>query len=162
LLAQTEPRERKNGMNSVLPRSNLGGARQLVRNHEQTGTLAPSENGRLPPVVAHQLAIAQKSLIDPSGSPDSVTYRIERGRSSRSGPVRSLPIQRSAAGSSQRGRVCSRPEPAGLASGSVGLGLGRGRENSGQVDVGGQPGFLGARRRVAASALSADLWAGWG
>src|SRR5208337_1978843 len=52
-------RNGKNGMNSVLQRSNLGGARQLVRNHEQTGALAPSENGRLPPVLAHQLASAQ-------------------------------------------------------------------------------------------------------
>ena len=43
-------------MNSVLRRSNLGGARQLVCNHEQTGAVAPSENGRLPPVLAHQLA----------------------------------------------------------------------------------------------------------
>jgi hypothetical protein len=64
----------KNGMNSVLPRSNLAGARQLVRNHEQTGTVAPSENGRLPPVLAHQLARAQKSLICPKRSPGSVTY----------------------------------------------------------------------------------------
>ena len=31
---------------------------------------------------------------------------IERGRSSRSGPVRSLPIRLSVSGSSQRGRVC--------------------------------------------------------
>src|SRR5271157_4363098 len=36
---------------------------------------------------------------------------------------------------------------------------GVGRENSGEMDVGGQPGFPGARRWVAASALSADLWA---
>ena len=64
----------KNGMNSVLPRSNLAGARQLVRNHEQTGAVAPSENGRLPPVLAHQLARAQKSLICPKRSPGSVTY----------------------------------------------------------------------------------------
>src|SRR5271157_3044578 len=64
----------KNGMNSVLPRSNLAGARQLVRNHEQTGTVAPSENGRLPPVLAHQLARAQKSLICPKRSSGSVTY----------------------------------------------------------------------------------------
>ena len=42
----------------IRPRE-LGGARQLVRNHEQTGTLAPSENARLPPVLAHQLASAQ-------------------------------------------------------------------------------------------------------
>src|SRR5208337_2013846 len=60
LLAETEPTERKNGMNSVLRRSNLGGARQLVHNHEQTGTVAPSENGRLPPVLAHQLASAHE------------------------------------------------------------------------------------------------------
>jgi hypothetical protein len=39
---------------------------------------------------------------------------------------------------------------------------GLGRENGGQVDIGGQPGFLGVRRRVTASARSADLWAGWG
>ena len=64
----------KNGMNSVLPRSNLAGARQLVRNHEQTGVVEPSENGRLPPVLAHQLARAQKSLICPKRSPGSVTY----------------------------------------------------------------------------------------
>src|SRR5271166_5139156 len=51
----------KNGMNSVLRRSHLGGARQLVCNHEQTGAVAPSENGRLPPVLAHQLAGARKS-----------------------------------------------------------------------------------------------------
>ena len=49
-------------------------ARQLVRNHEQPGTAAPSANGRLPPVLAHQLASAHKSLIFPTGSPDSVTY----------------------------------------------------------------------------------------
>ena len=60
-------------------------------------------------------------------------------------------------------------------------GRGAGREESGQRsgdteceerdvtphasrpnDVGGQPGFPGAGRWVAASALSADLWAGWG
>ena len=64
----------KNGMNSVLPRSYLGGACQLVRNHEQTGTVAPSENGRLPLDLAHQLASAQENLICPNGSPDSVTY----------------------------------------------------------------------------------------
>src|SRR5208337_4572253 len=52
-------RNGKNGMNSVLRRSNLGGARQLVGNHEQTGAVAPSENGRLPPVLAHQLASAR-------------------------------------------------------------------------------------------------------
>ena len=32
----------------------------MVCNHEQTGTVAPSENGRLPPVLAHQLASAYK------------------------------------------------------------------------------------------------------
>ncbi len=37
----------------------------------------------------------------------------ERDRSSRSGPVRSLPIRLSVSDSSQRGRVCARPEPAG-------------------------------------------------
>jgi len=37
----------------------------------------------------------------------------KRGRSSRSGPVRSLTIRRSVDGSSQWGRVCARPEPAG-------------------------------------------------
>ena len=62
------------GPAAALPRSNLGGARQLVRNHEQTGTVAPSENGRLPPVPAHQLASAHKSFICPKRSPDSVTY----------------------------------------------------------------------------------------
>ena len=39
---------------------------------------------------------------------------------------------------------------------------GVGRENSGPGDVGGQPGFPGAKKWVAHSALSADLWAGWG
>ena len=47
-------------MNSVLRISNLGVARQLVCNHEQTGAVAPSDNGRLPPVLAHQLASAKK------------------------------------------------------------------------------------------------------
>ncbi len=37
----------------------------------------------------------------------------ERDRSSRSCPVRSLPIRMSVDGSSQRGQVCARPEPAG-------------------------------------------------
>ena len=37
----------------------------------------------------------------------------ERDRSSRSGPVRSLPNRLSVSGSSQRGRVCARPDPAG-------------------------------------------------
>jgi hypothetical protein len=46
----------------------------LVRNHEQTGTVAPSENGRLPLDLAHQLASDQENLICPNGSPDSVTY----------------------------------------------------------------------------------------
>jgi hypothetical protein len=35
----------------------------------------------------------------------------ERDRSSRSGPVRSLPNRLSVSGSSQRGRVCARPDP---------------------------------------------------
>ena len=48
-------------MNSVLRRSNLGGARRLVCNHEPTGAVAPSENGRLQPVLAHQLASARKT-----------------------------------------------------------------------------------------------------
>src|SRR5271157_4846685 len=30
--------------------SHFGGTRQMVRNPEQTGTVAPSENGRLPPL----------------------------------------------------------------------------------------------------------------
>ena len=56
------------GKNSVLRRSNLGVARQLVCNHEQTGAVAPSENGRLPPVLAHQLASAYRnSDFSPSG-----------------------------------------------------------------------------------------------
>jgi|GEM_PF-5052837 hypothetical protein len=45
----------------------LRGARLLVRSHEQTGTVAPSEIGRLPPVPAHQLASAhanQGTLIE--------------------------------------------------------------------------------------------------
>ncbi len=67
----------------------------------------------------------------------------KRGQSSRSGPVLSLSIRRSVAGSSQRGGR-ARPDPAGLA-------WGVGWENSGQVDLGGQPqpGFPGARDRVA-------------
>jgi hypothetical protein len=51
---------------------------------------------------------------------------IERGRSTRPGPVRSLPIRLSVSGSSQRGKICARPDPGGLASWS-----GR-REHSGQ------------------------------
>src|SRR5271157_5017564 len=39
----------------------------------------------------------------------------ERDRSSRSGPVRSFAIRMSVDGSSQRGKVCARPEPAGVA-----------------------------------------------
>src|SRR5271157_3127205 len=50
------------------------------------------------------------------------------GRSSRSGPVRSLPIRQSVNGSSQRGRVCARPDPAGAG--------GVGRKNIVQVNVG--------------------------
>jgi len=38
---------------------------------------------------------------------------IESGRSSRLGPVRSLTNRRLVSGSSQRGRVCARPDPAG-------------------------------------------------
>jgi len=49
-------------------------------------------------------------------------------------------------GSSQRGRACARPDPAGQASGEW-------RENSSHVDVGGQPGFPGGRKSVAPSAL---------
>jgi len=69
-------------------------------------------------------------------------------RSSRSVPVRSLEIARSVAGSSQRGKVCVRPDPAGH-SVVEREAWGVGREISGQVDVGGQPGFPGARDRVA-------------
>src|SRR5271157_4296014 len=50
------------------------------------------------------------------------------GRSSRSGPVRSLPIRQSVNGTSQRGRVCARPDPAGAG--------GVGRKNIVQVNVG--------------------------
>ncbi len=39
---------------------------------------------------------------------------------------------------------------------------GVGRETIVQVDVGGQPGFLAAKRWVGRSALSADLLVGWG
>ena len=55
-------RNGKHGMNSVLRRSHLGGARQLVCNHGQTGVAAPSEHGRLPPVLscAHELAGARE------------------------------------------------------------------------------------------------------
>ena len=35
-------------------------------------------------------------------------------------------------------------------------------ENSGQGDGGDHPRFPGAKKRVAHSALSDDLWAGWG
>ena len=85
----------------------------------------------------------------------------ERGRPSRSGLVRSLSIRWMVSCISQRGRVCARPDPAGRC--VVGREAWRvGRENSGQVDVGGQPGFPGAGQWAAAYALSADLWAGWG
>jgi hypothetical protein len=47
-------------MNSVLPRSHLAGARRLSCNRERTGTVAPPANGRLPPVLAHQLASAHQ------------------------------------------------------------------------------------------------------
>jgi len=76
----------------------------------------------------------------------------------RGGSNTSLLPGQSVAGSSQRGKVYARPDPAGLAW-SVG------RENSGQMDVGGQPRFPGARKWVAPSApsaLSNDLLAGWG
>ena len=56
------------------------------------------------------------------------------------------------------GRVCALPDPAGLDVVRR-RAWGVGRENRGQVDVGGQPGFPGARWRMAASALSADLGA---
>ena len=58
-------------MNSVLRRSHLGGARQLVCNHEQTGAVAPSENGRRPPALAHQLASAREFMV--RFSPDGKT-----------------------------------------------------------------------------------------
>src|SRR5271157_4417736 len=61
----------------------------------------------------------------------------------RGGSNTSLLPGRSVSGSSLRGRVCARPDPAGPASWGVG------RENSGQLDVGGQPGFPGARDWVA-------------
>ena len=65
----------------------------------------------------------------------------ERGRSSRSDSVRSFPIRVSASGSSQRGRVCSWPDPAGP-DGAAAWG-GR-RENSGQGD-GGAPTLTGCQ-----------------
>ena len=71
-------------------------------------------------------------------------------------PVRSLPIRLFVSGSSQQGRICARPEPAGTAAWSVG------QVNSGQVDIGGQPRFSGAKKWVTHSALSDHLWAGWG
>src|SRR5271157_1377898 len=84
------------------------------------------------------------------------------GRSSRSGPARSLSIWRSVDGSSQRGRVCARSDPPLVWRGGWGWSVRRwGRENNGQMDVGGLSGFPSARRWVAASALSADLGAEW-
>ena len=65
----------KNGMNSVLPRSHLGGAVvSWCATMSKLGWFAPSENGRLPHDLAHQLASTQENLICPNGSPDSVTY----------------------------------------------------------------------------------------
>src|SRR5208337_1069261 len=75
------------------------------------------------------------------------------GRSSRPGPVRSLPIRRSVDGSSQRGKVCARPDPAGP--GVVGRG-------AGEQWPGGRWGptrFPGCQRLGGPSALSADLLA---
>jgi len=79
----------------------------------------------------------------------------ERGRSSRSGPVWSLPIRLSVAGSSQRGRFCARPSPrwSGVGRGAWGVR----RENGGQGDGGDHPRFPGAKKWVAHSALSDDL-----
>jgi len=56
-----------------------------------------------------------------------------RDRSSRSGPVRSLPNRLSVSGSSQRGRVCARPDPAGPGVGRGAWGVGR--ENGDQWPV---------------------------
>ncbi len=63
------------------PTPSPGGARQLVRNHEQTGTAAPSENGRLPPVLAHQLASVH-------GNSSSGECNPQRGAWSVSSPLR--------------------------------------------------------------------------
>src|SRR5208337_1992182 len=49
-------------------------------------------------------------------------------RPSRSGPVRSLPIRQSVAGSSERGRLCARPDHAGLAWSVKAWSVGRERE----------------------------------
>src|SRR5208282_3993451 len=69
-------------------------------------------------------------------------------------------------GSSQRGRACAQPDPAGGAW-SGRRGAWGGRRGAGDQWPGGcwaptQPGVRGARQWVAASALSADLGAGWG
>jgi|SRR5271157_556227 len=75
------------------------------------------------------------------------------------GPVRFLAIRQSVSGSSQRGRVRARPEPAG-----PGAARSVGRENGGQRDVGARPRFPRASNWVApfALTLSVDLLAGWG
>jgi hypothetical protein len=62
-IARSNENEKRNEFRSTkkkLRRRNYGGARQLVRNHGQTWAGAPSENGRLPPVLTHQLASAYK------------------------------------------------------------------------------------------------------
>jgi len=52
----------------------------LVGNHEQTGAVAPSENGRLPPVLAHQLASARKPLTTGTLTPLSAPTNWTRSR----------------------------------------------------------------------------------
>src|SRR5208282_2902277 len=64
-------------------------------------------------------------------------------------------------GSSQRGRACARPDPAGPGGRRHGAG-GVGHGDVGGPDVGGQPRSRGARKWVVPSALSADLLAGSG
>ena len=56
----------------------------MVCNPGQTGVVAPSENGRLPPVLAHQLASAKGGHIDSSIMPDQGAS-VRPRRASRSG-----------------------------------------------------------------------------
>src|SRR5208282_1076551 len=77
--------------------------------------------------------------------------------------------RRLVSGSSQWGRVQARPDPAGpggrqRGAWSVEREAWGGRTGAMETlaDVGGQPRFPRARKWVAPSALSADLWAGWG
>src|SRR5208337_949060 len=66
----------------------------------------------------------------------------------------------SVSGSSQRGRVCADLTSLVWRRGARGVGREAGEQWPG--DGGDHPRFPGAKKWVAHSALSADLWAGWG